>query len=488
MAISLPPLVADILKVAAPTLLAGLSLTGPVGVAVAGVASLALKAWLPPEKQAEIALNGGQASQADVVRVIQENAGNAPFLRDLKRAELDAQQLEADLGFRFAELEQKDRSEARAMARDTGMARTQFIAGMAVLVMAYGTLFAVVAGCIFAVTGRLPIAPGTENLTIAAFGLIGTVVGFINGYAGSIINFYWGSSKSSSDKSDEISATMRELGGALGDAAKAAPVRPPAPVVVAPPVAPPDVDDGGPGAPQPQPSQPAVPAPSGLVAELLPQLTKPHKHFEDGVWWALTPAGITVEGAMPQGTPGEPATCRAVWKRYGALFSAAAREYGVPVELLVATCLTESRGNPSARRAEPKINDASTGLMQTLRATARQALGRRNLTDDDLLDPATSINAGAAYIAQQRTVTHFDPPMVAAAYNAGSIRRDSGPANRWKMLCYPTGTGKHIDSFVAWMGDCMRVSAEQGWGQQEGVPSFATCLAAAAQQQREAES
>jgi hypothetical protein len=480
MGIQLPPVVTDVLRAVAPTLLAGISLTGPIGAAVAGVASLALKAWLPTEKQIDLTVNGAQATQPEVVRVIQENASNPSFLRDLKRAELDAQQMEAEFGLKFAELEQKDRSDARAFARDTGTARTAYGLGWAVLAEDALVTIGCLVGSFLLLSGSVVIRD--QNLVLAVFTLMGGMIGRISARADTFFNFVYGSSKSSSEKSEQIGQAMSQLGVALGDAAKAAPVIPPAPIVVtpAPLPAPPDEGEGGSTAPQPLPPQPAVPAPSGLVAQLLPQLTTPHKHFDDGVWWALTPAGITVEGAPPQSTPGEPATCRAVWKRYGDLFSAAARQYGVPVELLIATALTESRGDPNARRAEPKINDASTGLMQTLRATARQALGRRDITDDDLLDPATSINAGAAYIAQQRASTHFDPPLVAAAYNAGSIRRDSGSANRWKILVYPTGTGRHLDSYIAWFGDCMRVSAEQGWGTQEGVPSFASCLAAGA--------
>jgi soluble lytic murein transglycosylase-like protein len=117
--------------------------------------------------------------------------------------------------------------------------------------------------------------------------------------------------------------------------------------------------------------------------------------------------------------------------------------------------------------------------MQTLVSTARQALGRRELTGEDLLDPALSIQAGTAYIAQQRFSTRFDPPLVAAAYNAGSLRRDDSPSNRWKLLCFPVGTGQYVDRYVAWFGDCMRVSAAEGWGKQEGVPSFAECFASA---------
>lgn len=235
----------------------------------------------------------------------------------------------------------------------------------------------------------------------------------------------------------------------------------------------------GPLSPQPAPSlelpptQPVTPARPGVVSETMAELTTPHRHFADGVSWALTAAGVAIDGAAAMGTPGEPTTVRKIWTKFGAPCAAAAQKYGVPVELIVATIATESGGDPTARRFEPKINDQSVGLMQTLVGTARGALRRPGLTADDLLDPAVSINAGTAYIAEQRGSTHFDPPLVAAAYNAGSIRRDDAPANRWKLLCYPTGTGHHIDKYVAFFSDCMRVSDADGWSGSGATPSFA---------------
>ncbi|WP_270939039.1 transglycosylase SLT domain-containing protein, partial [Falsiroseomonas oryzae] len=216
----------------------------------------------------------------------------------------------------------------------------------------------------------------------------------------------------------------------------------------------------------------ARPASTSLFKEELPKLTTLHKLQEDGVAWALTSEGIALEGEAARGTLGEPKTVKDIWSKYGQLCLAASRKWGVPVELIVATIATESRGDPAARRPEPQINDESVGLMQTLVKTARGALGEPSLQGHQLLDPAKSIDAGTAYIASQRASTHFDPPLVAAAYNAGSLRRDSGPANRWKLVCHPIGTGRHIDTFVGWFNDAMRVSRAEGWAQSSDSPSF----------------
>jgi Transglycosylase SLT domain len=223
----------------------------------------------------------------------------------------------------------------------------------------------------------------------------------------------------------------------------------------------PSGDGSGPRSAGPGPERPASP---GLLREIIPELVKTHRHFPNGVSWKLTPAGIAIEGAPPMSTPGEPSTVRNIWKRYGDLCASFARQHGVPVELIVATIATESGGDSTARRPEPKIGDESVGLMQTLVGTARQALGRKNVNGDDLTDAATSIDAGTAYIAQQRKWTCYDPPRVAAAYNAGSIRLEDSERNRWKLLCYPLGTGHHVDKFVAFFSDCMKVSGAEHWG------------------------
>lgn len=223
-------------------------------------------------------------------------------------------------------------------------------------------------------------------------------------------------------------------------------------------------------------SEPAKPAPAGLLGEVLPELVRPHRQFPNGVSWAITAAGVAIDGARAAGTAGPPSTVRRIWADFGSLCVVSAKKYGVPVELIVATIATESGGDPNARRAEPAIGDESVGLMQTLVKTARFATGQTNLRASDLLDPLTSIDAGTAYIASQRGSTHFDPPRVAAAYNAGSLKRDDADANRWKLHCFPRGTGQHIDRFVAWFNDATKVSDEQDWGQANGCPSFVLAL------------
>lgn len=83
---------------------------------------------------------------------------------------------------------------------------------------------------------------------------------------------------------------------------------------------------------------------------------------------------------------------------YDALFNQSATKWGVPKELLEAIAWTESSMNPKAYRAEPRINDASYGLMQLLEKTAR-GLGFTG-TKEQLYDPAINIDLGGKLSAQ----------------------------------------------------------------------------------------
>jgi hypothetical protein len=319
---------------------------------------------------------------------------------------------------------------------------------------------------------------GLGDVSDVSAQIINIAVGSLTAGFATVISFWLGSSQGSRDKDVIARAIQFEQGSQNRETLQSFKE-----VVAAVSATPRSTADGAeavtpaPGSVEPVRSEPATPAKFGLLAEIMPTLVAPHRFFAEGVPWALQPDGISIDGAPPRGTAGNPDTVSGIWKRYGDRCSASAKRYGVPVELVVATIATESGGNPNARRAEQKIGDESVGLMQTLVATARQVLGRNDIKGEDLLDPVLSIEAGTAYIAQQRGSTHFDPPLVAAAYNAGSLRRDNAEANRWKLLCYPTGTGRHLDNFANWFADCMKVSLQQGWGKQDGVPSFAECLA-----------
>lgn len=112
---------------------------------------------------------------------------------------------------------------------------------------------------------------------------------------------------------------------------------------------------------------------------------------------------------MAQGTPQLVALARAV-----------AASEGVPAELVLAQVEAESNWNPRAYRYEPKLREASYGLLQVLESTARGigALAPGE-SPEALFDPARGLKAGVRYIKMQLAGAGGDWAKAAAAYNAG---------------------------------------------------------------------
>jgi putative peptidoglycan binding protein/transglycosylase-like protein with SLT domain len=198
------------------------------------------------------------------------------------------------------------------------------------------------------------------------------------------------------------------------------------------------------------------------IRKVLEELQQPHR-FKDSVSWQTTADGIVIDQKQPVETSGgEPKTVRSVWQRFKDPIEQWSAKFGVPVELIVATICTESGGDSAALRKEPGyLSDDQTpgkispGLMQTLISTARKTLADDSINRDWLLKPENAIRAGTGYIASQWTITGFDPPKVACAYNAGNVYYNESPANRWKMRQYPINSSEHADRFVKWFNDCL---------------------------------
>jgi peptidoglycan hydrolase-like protein with peptidoglycan-binding domain len=212
----------------------------------------------------------------------------------------------------------------------------------------------------------------------------------------------------------------------------------------------------------------------------LQRLTKSHRRFPESATWALTQDGLSVDGAAPEITAGEPTTVRRVWNEFGPSIRRWSNDLGVPPELIIATICTESGGNSSARREESGFTSdtqtphrVSLGLMQTLISTARETLKLAAIDSAWLLEPDNAIRAGTAYIALQSPHTLFDPPVVACAYNAGGVYHDDSVNNRWRMRQFPLGTSHHADRFVQWFNDCFRAFASSPPASGEtGIPDL----------------
>jgi len=96
----------------------------------------------------------------------------------------------------------------------------------------------------------------------------------------------------------------------------------------------------------------------------------------------------------------------------------ASRTWNVPESWIRAVIETESGWNAQAYREEPKINDASYGLMQLLYSTAL-GLGFTG-TSTGLYDPATNIDLGTKLLGQLRKAYGDDFRRVYSAYNSGN--------------------------------------------------------------------
>lgn len=103
---------------------------------------------------------------------------------------------------------------------------------------------------------------------------------------------------------------------------------------------------------------------------------------------------------------------------YDTIIADQAEKYSVPFTWIKAIIGAESDFNPDAWRAEPQINDGSSGLMQILLKTAR-GLG---FTGDPsaLFDPMVNISLGTKLLAQLRARFGDDFSAVYSAYNSGS--------------------------------------------------------------------
>jgi soluble lytic murein transglycosylase-like protein len=110
-------------------------------------------------------------------------------------------------------------------------------------------------------------------------------------------------------------------------------------------------------------------------------------------------------------------------------------KYKVPKELIKAVIAKESSFNPKAYRAEPKIGDASRGLMQVLERTAKNLGFTENVKN--LFDPSKSIQYGTKLLAENLERAKGNVDIAISAYNAGFSAKRAGDAKRkpnWEFI------------------------------------------------------
>jgi hypothetical protein len=341
------------------------------------------------------------------------------------KLEMERLATQAQLAGLSADLENVN-SARSALLSENGLVRAApLILSVIITIGFFGTLLSLVFGWGKGLAG--------DNGTVRE--VLAILLGALTLAFGDVRNFWLGSSAGSKKKDEELAAQAQRALQAQSDQTRFVMREIAAPAVQRPP---------------------AVPAPTPTPMPETPAATGFRKAFPGGIGWRTTPGGVLIEGEPePVGTVGAPNTVRRIWRDFGPIILQASAEIGVPAELIVATIATESRGNPDAMRTEPD-GRKSVGLMQTLLGTASEVLGRE-VGEEELRDPGLSIEAGSRYIRQQRPRTDFEPPLVAAAYNAGSLRENAG--NRWHLHA----TAEHVDRFVKFYNDAVRVSKEDGW-------------------------
>ena len=134
---------------------------------------------------------------------------------------------------------------------------------------------------------------------------------------------------------------------------------------------------------------------------------------------ASTPIVAIEKQRTPQARKSDLERGQFVWNTYGSEIRSTAAKYNLDPNLIFATIMIESGGNPRAIRHEPRLNDASYGLGQLLYSTAK-GLGYQG-TPEGLYEPAINIDLIGRY--HKRNLDHFGhltPQQLTTAYNTGS--------------------------------------------------------------------
>lgn len=202
-----------------------------------------------------------------------------------------------------------------------------------------------------------------------------------------------------------------------------------------------------------------IDAQGGLVGDALGArgFLDPDRAFHSvfgGIEWSVQGQRVKLRSGTPSGSVDGVAQCML---RYGDSIKRWADRYNISRAALLATAITESGcTNPAG-----SSDGLSSGPTQVTASTCSAITGLSQSTCRTRMhsNPDFSFEVAARYMASsyQRGQHNNDPPKIAAAYNAGSIRRTS--QNRWRMVT----TGNHIDRFVS------AYNAYRAWETTQGV-------------------
>lgn len=117
---------------------------------------------------------------------------------------------------------------------------------------------------------------------------------------------------------------------------------------------------------------------------------------------------------------------------YRKIIASVAKRYDLDPQVIYATIMTESEGNPYAFRYEPQIKDASLCMGQILISTAK-SLGF-NGDPKDMYKPEVCIDLIGKYHRNMLdTYGELSPMQLAVAYNAGSPWKRAVPGHLFRF-------------------------------------------------------
>ena len=178
--------IGSILKKVAPTLLAG---------ATGGAAPLAMSI-------AKNVLGDDQMSDEKLEESIASLTGNAGGIAKLREIDAALKKAEMDNGFKFAELDVKDRIDARALAKGRSI-----IPWLVLTALFVGGYFSVLVFVLYGVF--YGIAAGMVDPALLA--IASTLLGVLTGEVPRIMAWWFGSSQSSQTKTDAMNDALKVL-------------------------------------------------------------------------------------------------------------------------------------------------------------------------------------------------------------------------------------------------------------------------------------
>jgi soluble lytic murein transglycosylase-like protein len=162
-----------------------------------------------------------------------------------------------------------------------------------------------------------------------------------------------------------------------------------------------------------------------------------------GLGWQMRPDGLVeVDG---EGTPAfDPSSVQFLyleqsWANWSSLILDGANTNGIPPQWILAIICQETgpwSGNPDEQASKISF-DGGVGLMQI----TDPSLGDPH----DMLDPATNVAVGSAFLGRLSRAHDGELPEVAAGYNVGSVRWGS-TSNPWGMVM----TGDYVGNVIKW--------------------------------------